>query len=868
MRIVNKIGLFMVLALGLFILVLVLGSNVNGTTITVDDDVGADYEKIQDAIDNATDGDTVRVYEGYYEENIVVNKSINLMGNGSEITTIDGLGSSRIMKITANNVTFNGFALTNGSTGIAIYSNETIISNNHFSTEYASILLKDSMNNTIFQNYCFSRRSNGISLLNSMKNSIISNDFVDCGIYIKERSFNHWYMQNISENNTINGKPVVYLKDENGKQVEKDTGQIILVNCTEIMIENQNCSNGSIGISVIYSTNITLKNNKIHGNKYDAILSIRSVDVSIFNGNFSFNDYFGIRLIHCMRTTVYNNSCYVNFQGGIALWETNYSHIENNYCYGNSHKGIEIYYSNNNTVFNNTCQLSWVVAKLFPSYGIVLTSSNSNSVHNNSCTYNLEYGIGIISSESNSIKNNICKGNPESGIYIESSSHNGILKNDCSNNDYGIMIIECESNTISENIISDNRYGIYFYACLYHIVQSNLLHNNGIIIKGGGWENDMIRYRNSHIIGSTNLVNNKPIYYFSNYSDIKIPNDAGQIILINCTDVGVDKHVLNNTSIGVLIGFCTRIIISNVNCSFNEFSGILVDYSDNISISHSVFLGNAGEGISMINSHYNNISNNNCTGNGIGLYLRFSRFNDIMDCIINLNDNGVQFYYSSNNTIQGSEIFNNEHGILVGRDSNDIIISYNEIYGNEMFGIQNGDDEKSNHGIIAEFNWWGSETGPYHHTNLEGKGNDVSKNVDFRPWLHEDGTVNMSSSDDPHLSDGSGREFTPVLLIGTLIFILFLCFVFLEGKIKLTRVADVYERDRAVAKKEETIQENGNCNDEEKERDKESGMNREQECVAKQSDRSDRLKINEDEVSDEQQSDATEITVSNCEEEM
>ena len=38
-------------------------------TIYVDDDGGADYTKIQDAIDNASDGDTIFVYEGLYFEN-------------------------------------------------------------------------------------------------------------------------------------------------------------------------------------------------------------------------------------------------------------------------------------------------------------------------------------------------------------------------------------------------------------------------------------------------------------------------------------------------------------------------------------------------------------------------------------------------------------------------------------------------------------------------------------------------------------------------------------------------------------------------------------------------------------------------------
>ena len=51
------------------------------TIITVDDDGGADYLTIQEAIDASVGGDTVLVYPGFYQENLLINKSIILASN-------------------------------------------------------------------------------------------------------------------------------------------------------------------------------------------------------------------------------------------------------------------------------------------------------------------------------------------------------------------------------------------------------------------------------------------------------------------------------------------------------------------------------------------------------------------------------------------------------------------------------------------------------------------------------------------------------------------------------------------------------------------------------------------------------------------
>ena len=61
-----------------------------GNTLYVGGSGPNNYTSIQDAIDNASDGDTIYVYSGIYYENVVINKRINLIGEDRNGTIIDG----------------------------------------------------------------------------------------------------------------------------------------------------------------------------------------------------------------------------------------------------------------------------------------------------------------------------------------------------------------------------------------------------------------------------------------------------------------------------------------------------------------------------------------------------------------------------------------------------------------------------------------------------------------------------------------------------------------------------------------------------------------------------------------------------------
>jgi len=106
------------------------------------------------------------------------------------------------------------------------------------------------------------------------------------------------------------------------------------------------------------------------------------------------------------------------------------------------------------------------------------------------------------------------------------------------------------------------------------------------------------------------------------------------------------------------------------------------------------------------------------------------------DCCWN-NYYGAIKVLGGNVSVRNTRIANNTpYGIY--RDSGAINVSYSAIYNNTSYGVYNIQSPSIN----AQNNYWGDPSGPYHPTqNPSGRGDRVSDNVNFRPWLLADPTV-------------------------------------------------------------------------------------------------------------------------------
>jgi len=156
---------------------------------------------IQDLIDNANPGDTIYIPSGTYYENIIINKSISLIGEDKDTTIIDGRGNGTVIYICAKDVNVSCFTIQNGNPAIDIKNSESAVvtgnnvrswdtgikvegsdfclcENNNISKNIYGIFLTRAHNNIITGNIISNNRR-GIYLRDARFNFILKNNFID-----------------------------------------------------------------------------------------------------------------------------------------------------------------------------------------------------------------------------------------------------------------------------------------------------------------------------------------------------------------------------------------------------------------------------------------------------------------------------------------------------------------------------------------------------------------------------------------------------------------------------------------------------------------------------------------------------------------
>jgi parallel beta-helix repeat protein len=404
----------------------------------------------------------------------------------------------------------------NGAAGVFLQSStDCRIENNTCDRDFRGIYLQSSSDDNWLANNSCSDQEYGILLYSSVNCTLRDNSLNSDGIVVWGNQVDFWNRHDIDTSNEVNSKPVYYYKDEAMMTVPSGAGQVILANCENMVVQNQNFSDSTYGIEVGYSRNSTIANNSCRG-----------------------NEYYGIVLVSSDNNTVRNNTCENNKNIGIYLSSSNLNDLSDNSCRNNLYYAIYVLTSASNLVLNNSCsgetvgiyidsstgmtlrdnQLDhegvfiyglslneWITHSIDtsnevngrPVYYYALQSgitvpSNAGQVILASCSLmiingqnlsNASAGIELAFSDRNVVSNSTCGYDSEYGILLYSSNRNVITLNDCSNSsNHGIFLYSSSDNTVNENRFADNLlYGV----CLFTNSNRNLIWNNTFLRNNG-----------------------------------------------------------------------------------------------------------------------------------------------------------------------------------------------------------------------------------------------------------------------------------------------------------------------------------------------------------------------------------------------
>ena len=732
-----------------------------GITLYVGGSGSDNYSKIQYAIENASSGDSIFVYNGTYLENIVVDKTINLTGEDIDTTFIDGSGSGNVVHITEDNVFFTKFTIKNGNIGAKLDNCEGVnvdkcnFSDNNYGIDINYYCYYNNISNCNIKD----SDSRGISIGSSntennefYNNNIEVND--ETGFYfLGHGSFNN----NIDLTNTVNSCPILFVTYEVNKTFDgidiivqpfedvsvTNYGLIIIYECFNVVVSNCTAINHlNTGIYISGdNTNLVVRNCTVDDNN----IGIHLADCEgarILGCNISGNNY-GIEInYYCYNNNISN--CYIENSGGRGI-SIGSSNTENNYFYNNKVEvttEIGFYFYGTGSFKNkidktntvNDCTVLFVtyeVNKTFDGIDSIVAPFEDIKVTN--------FGLIIIYECYNVVVSNCTARNHlNDGIYVGGVNTNLVVR-DCivEDNNIGIHLNDCEGAIVDNCDLSGNNYAIDInYYCYDNNISNCYIQNSGsrgISIGSSSTERNEF-YKNTidvtsetgfyfygtgsfkNKIDKTNTVNNCPVLFVT-YE-------------VSKTFDGVDATVapfenIQVTNYGLIIVYeCYDVVVSNCTAKNHMNNGIYVGGDNTNVVIQNCTVEDNTVGVRFSDSENVQLDECDLSGNNYGIDINYYSYDNIIsNCQIDNSDNrGISIGSSStgNNIVTGCTIFDNSRGIHVLGSSN---LFYNNYFDNS----DNAYDSGSNLWNITKTSGENIVGGPYLGGNYwnDYSGNDT-----------------------------------------------------------------------------------------------------------------------------------------------
>jgi parallel beta-helix repeat protein len=705
------------------------------------------YQTIQDGIDHALAGDTVYVFSGYYLEQININITINVTGENTDTTIIDGNNQDQIVTVTADMVNISSFTIQNGVSGIRPQEvSATHISQCTLTTTEYGINLYTSPSSVITDCLLYDNRQIGI-LAYASPSTICINCILygmQAGIYLSESpnaEIQNCQINDIGLVGLSGGGTGIYAEIAEGCTISGCT----ISNCSDFGVYLS-----SAGFSTI--TNCVFTNNHwdpeapFPAYYHSVCISISmSPDCQIRDCLFTNNDnglFIGGGCANLkLRNTTFENNTDGSFDVKAGSIKDFYFDIDTT----NVINGKPMMYliESRNLILNESLDISFLglvscvnikVLNLTIEGMIMAGTTDSQVSHVHSSLS--KKGFMVVASSNDTLVD--CEASDcEYGIYGSSAN---LLDSKFYDNDYGICLPKIEKTNgerSNGNVINcssyQNRVGFYeekgsmIQGCHVYdnteygfilgcnveapedgsTLQDNSFFNNTYNFYAEGWQPPGYSY---HDIDLSNTVNGKPIYYLINAHDQVLDgavDDIGCVVLVLCDNMTLRNIQVTHNKAGVLLVGTTHSLITDSSFSDNKDGIWLYTESANNTITNTHCFSNERGIAAQEYAWYTTILNCELNNNSqFGFWTQVTGHMVLKGCIVH--DNGYAYsedqdvyplslqyggpgvmihVWSESNRIENCRVFNNYEGIYVYDQSDGQIIRNCTVYGNTVDGL-------------------------------------------------------------------------------------------------------------------------------------------------------------------------------------
>ena len=212
---------------------------------------------IERAAAGAGDGDTLVVKPGVYRGPLEIKKPLKLVADGRAV--IDGRGTGTVVRLEAPNIEFRGFTVR--SSGDVLGTDDAGI----LASGLGIVIEDNRVEDVLF----------GVYLKQSSESVVRNNTLVGKNLDLGRRGdlIRVWYSHDVvlQGNNAFDGRDVVlwYSRSAHltGNRFARGRYGIHFMYCNNSVVEDNNLSDNSVGVYLMYSARIHLRGNKIIHNR-------------------------------------------------------------------------------------------------------------------------------------------------------------------------------------------------------------------------------------------------------------------------------------------------------------------------------------------------------------------------------------------------------------------------------------------------------------------------------------------------------------------------------------------------------------------------------------------------------------------------